>query len=110
MDQLLRHIVNSSKYPLADQHFRLECRSILEDRGVLVMSDFLKPGAIKAIQNDGEKNQHLAYYTASNHNIYLKPADPKFTADHPRNREIISSKGCLKFLSISFANAFSGET
>lgn len=95
MDQLLRDIVNFSKYPLADQNFRLECQSTLEDRGVLIMSDFLTPGAIGAIQNDGEKNQHLAYYTANNHNIYLKPADPEFTADHPRNREIISSKGCI---------------
>ena len=95
MNQTLSDVVNMAKYPLHDESFRSMCKSTLDEDGVLVMSNFLNPRAIAAIQNEGAENQHLAYYTASNHNIYLKPFDPQFPADHPRNREISSSKGCI---------------
>ena len=59
------------------------------------MADFVSPPAVACIQREGEQNQHLAYYTVSNHNIYLKPADPHYPAEHSRNREVSSSKGCI---------------
>ncbi|MDH3275567.1 MAG: 2OG-Fe(II) oxygenase, partial [Gammaproteobacteria bacterium] len=34
-------------------------------------------------------------YTVDKHNIYLNPPDSQYPADHPRNREVASSKGCI---------------
>jgi hypothetical protein len=95
MSQLLADIVDITRYPLASDEFRSACRRTLDEEGVLVLADFLKPAAIASIQKDGDDNRHLAYYTADNHNIYLTPPDPEYPADHIRNREVASSKGCI---------------
>ena len=29
------------------------------------------------------------------HNVYLEPSDPSFQDSHPRNKTVISSKGCI---------------
>ncbi len=95
MNQLLANVIDLEQYPLKDDNFRSECKRTLVENGVLVMSNFLKPAAIVSIQSEGEENRHLAFYTVKNHNIYLKPPDPQYPADHPRNREVASSKGCI---------------
>ena len=95
MKPSLAEIVDFECFPLQSNDFRAACKRTLDDDGVLVMPGFLKPDAIADIQREGEENKHLAYYTASNHNIYLTPSDPDYPADHPRNREILSSKGCI---------------
>lgn len=95
MQQSLENVVNLEKYPLRNDDFRTESKRTLSEHGVLVMRNFLKPPAIASIQSEGEENQHLAYYTVNSHNIYLTPPDSKYPADHPRNREVSSSKGCI---------------
>ena len=95
MNQLLANVIDLEQYPLKDDNFRAECKRTLDENGALVMRNFVKPAAIASIQSEGEVNQHLAYYTVNNHNIYLKPSDPQYPADHPRNREVASSKGCI---------------
>ena len=91
----LLELVNLDIYPLQDPNFQKECKDKLDALSVLVLAGFLNPSAIDALKKEGKENQHLAYYTASNHNIYLKTSDPAFTKDHPRNREVTSSKGCI---------------
>ena len=95
MSQLLADIINLEQYPLQDEDFRTDCKRVLDENGALVMHNFLNPAAITSIRNEGEVNRHLAYYTANNHNIYLAPSDPEYPIDHPRNREVASSKGCI---------------
>jgi len=95
MNQSLADVVHLEQYPIQDDGFRARCKRTLDQSGVLVMGGFLKPTAIASIQSEGEENQHLAYYTNNNHNIYLAPPAPEFPAGHPRNREVSSSKGCI---------------
>jgi hypothetical protein len=95
MNQLLTNVIDLEHYPLKVDDFRTECKRTLDENGALVLRNFVKPAAIGSIQSEGEVNQHLAYYTAKNHNIYLEPSDPQYPADHPRNREVASSKGCI---------------
>lgn len=95
MFEPLAKVVDLERYPLQSGAFRRECKQSLDDAGVLVMPNFLRPSAVEAIRCEGEKNQHLAYYTVDKHNIYLKPSDPEYPAEHPRNREVTSSKGCI---------------
>ena len=41
-----------------------------------MLSGFLQPPAIESIRREGKDNQHLAYYTADTHNIYIDDPDP----------------------------------
>lgn len=92
---MLTDVVNYSRCPINSESFRRQCKATLDGDGALVLRGFLTPGAISSIRAEGESQQHLAFYTESNHNIYLRPTDPEFPIDHPRNREVVSSKGCI---------------
>ena len=91
----LAEIIDLEQYRLNDPSFRAASKQTLAENGVLIMPSFLRQAAITSIQIEGRENRHLAYYTADNHNIYLTPPDPDYPADHPRNREVASSKGCI---------------
>ena len=96
MDQKLENVIDLDQYPLMNDDFCAECKRTLDENGALVMHNFVKQEAIVSIKTEGEDNKHLAYYTDNKHNIYLKPTDPEFPDDHPRNREVSSSKGCIQ--------------
>lgn len=95
MNWSLPDLVGQQHLPLLDREFLARCKCTLERDGVLALPGFLTPEAIAAVQREGEENRHLAFYTVSKHNVYLKPADPALGPDHPRNREVASSKGCI---------------
>ncbi len=95
MNQFLAEVVDLEKYPLGNEKFRAECKCTLDEYGALVLRSFVKPEAIRTIQDQGREHQHLAFYTVSDHNIYLTPADDAYHSDHPRNRLVASSKGCI---------------
>jgi hypothetical protein len=92
---MLESIINQNKYPISKTDFGLNCKKTLDQHGALMMPDFILPETISTIIKEAEQNQHLVYYTANNHNIYLSPSDPDFDKNHSRNREISSSKGCI---------------
>ncbi len=95
MERSLAGVINLEQYPILSEDLRAECKRTLDQNGALVMRNFLKPSAIASVQNEGDENRHLAYYTVDSHNIYLSPSDPDYPPDHPRNREVSSSKGCI---------------
>jgi len=95
MTALLADIVDLNSYPLQDEAFRTNAKRAFDESGVLVMPDFLQAPVVKAIQREGNEQQHLAYYTVNDHNIFLTPPDPDYASDHPRNRLVSSSKGCI---------------
>ena len=91
----LTDTVDLQLYPIDQNTFRSQCKQKLDEQGVLVLPGFLTPEAVAHIAREGETSQHKAYFTNSDHNIYLKPIDPAFSSDHPRNRLVSSSKGCI---------------
>ena len=91
----LANIVDLDRFPITDSMFRAECKGTLDEDGALVLREFLTQDSVAAIRHEGEEHQHLAYYTVDDHNIYLTPPDPGYPADHPRNRLVSSSKGCI---------------
>jgi hypothetical protein len=91
----MKDIVDLKHFPLADTEFRASCRDILEKSGCLVLNHFLRPQALELIREEALLNQHLAYYCVQEHNVYLTPQDENYSADHPRNRNLTSSKGCI---------------
>lgn len=93
--QSISEIVNLDDHPLSEQNFRGRCKALLDANGALVLENFMRPSVIESIKQEGIENQDQAYYTATSHNIYLTPNDPNFAEDHPKNRQISSSKGCI---------------
>ncbi len=91
----LGDVIDMQRYPLDNDACRASCKATLDEEGALVMPGFLQPAAIASIQHDGESRRQLAYYTVDKHNLYLTPTDPDYPLDHPRNRQVASSKGCI---------------
>ncbi|MCV2402545.1 2OG-Fe(II) oxygenase [Marinomonas sp. C2222] len=83
------------KFPLTEDAFRKRCRDTLEAEGALVLKNLVYPEAINRVQREGYENQHKAFYTKADHNIYLTTSDESYDSNHPRNRLISSSKGCI---------------
>ena len=88
-------IVDLECYSLADPDFRADCRETLARTGALVMPGFLTAEATNAVRREGEARRDDAFFCKSRHNVYLTPPDPAFEPGHPRNREVVSSKGCI---------------
>ena len=95
MNKTVEQIVDLKKNPITNPDFRVECKKTLDTHGALVLKSFLLDSVITEICHDGEQQKHLAYYTERSHNIYLSSNDPDFSQEHPRNRQISSSKGCI---------------
>ena len=91
----LGSIVDLDRYTIEDVAFQQTCRHTLDEEGVLVMPGFLRPEAVESVRCEGEAKQSQAYFCTQSHNAYLTPPDPAYPEDHPRNREVISSKGCI---------------
>ena len=88
-------LIRFDLHPLADADWRRECREKLNQHGALVLRQFLQPAALRSIIAEGEAQRHQAYHTVSKHNVYLMKADEAYSADHPRNRDVSSTKGCI---------------
>ena len=95
MTRTFQNVIDLEKYPLGNNDFRIQCKRTLDKDGALVMRDFVKPAVIVGVRSEGEAQQRLAYYTVDQHNIYLEPSDARYPSEHPRNRAVSSSKGCI---------------
>lgn len=91
----LEKIVDLGAYPITDAEFQAKCRTSFNQTGVLVMPGFTTQAAIKAIASEGQANRESVYAKTEEHTVYLSPPDPAFAPDHPRNRMVTSSKGCI---------------
>jgi len=88
-------LIRFDLHPLADARWRRDCREQLNQHGALVLRQFLQPAALQAIVAEGEAQRHRAFHTVSKHNVYLMKPDAAYSADHPRNRDVKSTKGCI---------------
>jgi hypothetical protein len=88
-------VVDLQKHDLANPLFRSHGRDVLERTGCLLLEGFLTPRAVQSVCQEAALNQHLAYYCLQEHNVYLTPGDEDYSTDHPRNRNVTSSKGCI---------------
>jgi hypothetical protein len=91
----LSEIVDTVRHPLDDERFRVGCRDALDREGVLVLESFMTADALAAARDEAAASEHLAFYCEQAHNVYLTPSDPGFASAHPRNRSVVSSKGCI---------------
>ena len=91
----LNSVVDQIKYPLSDKSFISKCRHLIDKDGCVVLPGFLTKNAIKKLIEESSKNESKAFYCKQEHSVYISPADKSFPADHPRNRLVVSTKGCI---------------
>ncbi len=92
---LIGEIVDQDRYPLGDAGFGSRSRAALDERGVLVLENFIRPRALAEMVAESAARQDQAYFCAQKHSVYLTPPDPTYPDDHPVNRQVTSSKGCI---------------
>ena len=91
----LASILNTKSHPIDDLEYRSKCKSMLDQDGVLVLKNFLLSDSIRSILEEAIQQERLAYYCVNEHNVYLEPFDDNYHKSHPRNKTVISSKGCI---------------
>ena len=91
----LNAIVNLNKYPLDKSSFINQCKSTIDAEGCIVLPDFLRKDSIKQLIKESRQNQYKAFYCEQKHSVYIAPLDESLPVDHPYNRQVISSKGCI---------------
>lgn len=92
---MLEQIIQWDAHPLDRAAYRQQCRERLDRDGALVLRGFLTSQALAAVREEGERHQHQAFYANSAHNVYLLKPDAAYAEEHPRNRAVVSSKGCI---------------
>lgn len=92
---LIDDIVDLDTHPIEDVGFGDRCKTTLNADGVLVLEGFIRPTALVAMVEEGRTGQKHAYFCTQSHSVYLTPSDPAYPADHPANRKVESSKGCI---------------
>ena len=92
----LTQIIDLDRYPLGDLiGFGAKCKRIFDEKGSLLLPGFVNANAIEALKTEALAHKHLAYYCQQSHTAYLLAPDNTFDDTHPRNRQVISSKGCI---------------
>ena len=91
----LSDVINLSLNPISDHDFQVQCKADLDLNGALVLPNFFSAAAIQQVKTEGEAKQDLAWFCKNRHNVFLTPPDSEFSMEHPRNREVDSSKGCI---------------
>ncbi len=91
----LADILDLDKHPINDPEYQAQCLASLRRDGALVMQGLIRPAALAAIRQEALDHQHLAYYTQDQHTVYLHAVDEQYPLDHPHNRLVSSSKGCI---------------
>jgi hypothetical protein len=92
---LVEDIVDLVRHPIGERDFGARCQAALDAEGVLVLEGFIRPVALATIREEAEAGQDQAYFCAQSHSVYLTPDDPSHPSDHPANRKVVSSKGCI---------------
>ena len=91
----LQQIVDIGAYPILEKAFQGRCKTTLDQTGALVLPNFLSLNAIADIYKEGQAGRDRAYFCKQKHNVYLTEPDANYPPHHPRNREVVSSKGCI---------------
>lgn len=81
-----------------EKFFRTEApwyRSILKETGIFLLPNFLSPEGVKQLQQEAKVLKDQAFKSSSEYNVYIKPQDPKFSSQSPRNRLFGTTKKCV---------------
>jgi hypothetical protein len=88
---VLEHVVDTSRYPLAEpdgtdwQRIVAQARSELRESGCCVLPDFIQPSLAETLQREGADVAGLAYYDVETVNVYNIDINQSLPVEHPGN-------------------------
>ena len=91
----LANFINFSSNPIDNISWNNEMRNEYNKYGILSLNNFLTKDSIGTLKEESISKIKYAYFNPKEHNVYLKPFDNSFPKDHPRNINVLSSKGCI---------------
>jgi len=91
----IESMVDLDLYPLGEGQFVSACQSTLNEDGCMVLPSFLNKATVRNLIEESISNQEKAFYCRQEHSVYILPGDDNFSSEHPRNRLVVSSKGCI---------------
>ena len=71
------------------------CRRQFVATGVCLLPEFLTSAAIERMVNEAGTALAGTFYCHDTHNAYLRPDDPAYGPDHPRNRRLRTDVGSI---------------
>ena len=85
----VKDIIDLDAFPIADPEFGHASKKTLDADGVLVLPGFIRDAAVEKIRAEGAEIMPQAFYTKSEHNVYLAPTDDNLPENHCRNRNCL---------------------
>lgn len=94
-DTALADLICLDMHKFDQPDWRAQQQAMLAETGALVLSGFLQADALVRLQDEAEAGLSHAYFNPQTHTVYLTDIDPEFDETHIRNRQLLSSKGCI---------------
>ena len=71
-------VVDFERYPIGKATFGAKAKASLDEAGVLVLEEFVRPEALALMQAEAKAGRNRAYFCTQSHSVYLTPANPEF--------------------------------
>ncbi|NNE81349.1 MAG: 2OG-Fe(II) oxygenase [Silicimonas sp.] len=91
----ISEIVDMDRHPIDAAAYGDRAGARLNTDGVLVLDGFIRDRALSAMRREALAGQAGAYFCTQDHSVYLTPQNPDYPPNHPANRQVQSSKGCI---------------
>ena len=91
----LENFINFTENPIDNISWNNEMRNEYNKNGILSLKNLLTKDSVEMLKEESVSKIKYAYFNPKEHNVYLKPVDNSFSKDHPRNINVLSSKGCI---------------
>lgn len=88
-----KHI--NPRHPITLSTYVQSCKDRLDADGALVLAGFFSEESVASVAAEALTQIDNVFYAGSTHNVYLTDPDSRYAADHPFNRQVVSSKGLI---------------
>merc|ERR1712013_426927 len=99
----LQGLVNISQYPVEDptssdfSKLVARCRETFVRDGIVTLPNFLTEEAVAAVVSEVEAAKGSAWFTDTEHNVFLDSGDDLFPQEHVRNRQMPTTVASLAY-------------
>jgi len=99
----LEGLVNLSTYPVEEpsssdfSQLVAQCRETFLRDGIVTLPNFLTGDAVSAVVKEVEGAKGSAWFTDTNHNVFLDAGDNDFSPEHVRNRQLPTTVASLAY-------------
>jgi len=99
----LEGLVNLDTYPVEDpgssdfSQLVARCRETFLSDGIVTLPNFLTEDAVSSVVKEVEGAKGSAWFTDTQHNVFLDSGDNDFPAEHVRNRQLPTTVASLAY-------------